>query len=148
MLARASSITTTGRYRHEGCGSRARPPDGPRARSRRLRPGQRRRRLSRLHRTQARRPRIGPRRSHTQAIAPPNGLVIYSVSGTAIPNDDGFWVSLSGAGYDLAKTLFNGIITIQSNVDPAKSTLTYVKQSLNTSSIVILTGTPELKACP
>ena len=84
----------------------------------------------------------------SQAISPPNGLIIYSVSGTAIPIDDSFRISLSGAGYNSANTIFNGTFAIQLNVDPTQNTLTYARQSLDASSTLILTGTPELKACP
>jgi hypothetical protein len=85
----------------------------------------------------------------SQAVAPPHGLVIFGVSGTAISNADGFWLSLTGAGYDLAKTVFNGTLGIQLSADPAKNALTYVKQSLDgTSDPLIVTGIPEIKPCP
>src|SRR5262245_59410199 len=84
----------------------------------------------------------------SQPITPPASLVIYSVTGAAIPNEDGFWVSLKGAGYDLARTVFNGTFAIQASADPAKNSLTYAKQSLDGSSTVVFTGTPELRVCP
>ena len=84
----------------------------------------------------------------SQAVAPPNGLVIYGVSGSAIPNADGFFVSLLGTGYDLAKAVFVGMFAMQLSADPAKNTLTYAKQSLDATSTQIVTGVPELKPCP
>ena len=84
----------------------------------------------------------------SQAIAPPNGLVTYGVSGSAIVNADGFWISLVGTGYDLAKTVFLGTFGLQLSADPAKNTLTYAKQSLDAASTQIVTGVPELKTCP
>ena len=76
----------------------------------------------------------------SQPIAPPNGLVVYAVSGTAIPNADGFWVSLGGAGYDLAKNVFSGTFGIQLSADPAKNTLAYSKRSLDGTSTSVVTG--------
>jgi hypothetical protein len=86
----------------------------------------------------------------SQAIAPPNGLVIYSVIGAAIANPDGFWLSLVGTGYDLAKTVFIGTFGLQLSADPAKNTLTYAKQSLDATApqVVNLTGAVEVKNCP
>jgi hypothetical protein len=84
----------------------------------------------------------------SQAVAPPNGLVIYSVSGSAIPNTDGFWISLTGAGYDLAKAVFIGTFAVQLSADPAKNTLTYAKQTLDAASTQIVTAAPEVKTCP
>ena len=84
----------------------------------------------------------------SQSSSPPNGLIIYSVSGTAIVIDDSFRVSLSGAGYNTADTIFNGTFALTLKADATQNTLTYSRQSLDASSPVILTGTPELKACP
>ena len=84
----------------------------------------------------------------SQPISPPASLVTYSVSGTAIPNADGFWLSLVGTGYDLAKTVFIGMIGAQLSADPSKNSLTYAKQSLDAASTVTFTRTPEIKACP
>jgi hypothetical protein len=84
----------------------------------------------------------------SQAIAPPNGLVVYAVSGTAIPNTDGFWVSVTGAGYDLAKSVFEGTFAIQLSADPAKNTLAYAKRSLDGASTSVVTGAAEVVTCP
>jgi hypothetical protein len=84
----------------------------------------------------------------SQAIAPPNGLVIYAVSGTAIPNTDGFWVSVAGAGYDLAKSVFEGTFAIQLSADPTKNTLAYAKRSLDGTSTSVVTGAAEVTTCP
>ncbi|HMH50602.1 MAG TPA: hypothetical protein VK548_10245 [Candidatus Acidoferrum sp.] len=84
----------------------------------------------------------------SQAIAPPNGLVVYAVSGTAIPNADGFWVSLTGAGYDLAKSVFHGTFAIQLSADPAKNTLAYAKRSLDGTTTSVVTGAAEVVSCP
>ena len=84
----------------------------------------------------------------SQAVSPPNGLVIYSVSGSAITNADGFWVSLVGTGYDLAKTVFLGTFGLQLSADPAKNTLTYAKQSLDAAAPQVVTAVPEIKPCP
>ena len=84
----------------------------------------------------------------SQAIAPPNSLVVYAVSGNAITNADGFWVSVGGAGYDLAKNVFSGTFGIQLSADPAKNTLAYAKRSLDGTSTTIVTGTAEVTTCP
>jgi hypothetical protein len=84
----------------------------------------------------------------SQAVAPPNGLVVYAVSGTAIPNADGFWVSVTGAGYDLAKSVFDGTFGIQLSADPTKNTLAYSKRSLDGTSTSVVTGAAEVTTCP
>ena len=84
----------------------------------------------------------------SQAIAPPNSLVVYAVSGNAIPNTDGFWVSVGGAGYDLAKNVFSGTFAIQLSADPAKNTLAYAKRSLDGTSTSVVTGAAEVTTCP
>jgi hypothetical protein len=76
----------------------------------------------------------------SQPIAPPNSLVVYGVSGTAIPNADGYWLALTGVGYDLAKQLFNGTFAIQLSTDSPKNTLAYVKRSLDGASQTVLIG--------
>jgi hypothetical protein len=83
----------------------------------------------------------------SQAIAPPGGLVVYAVAGAAIPNTDGWWVSLEGAGYDLAGTVFRGTFALQVGDDPEKSTISYTKQSLDGSSSSTLTGAVEVIPC-
>src|SRR2546427_4549408 len=84
----------------------------------------------------------------SQAIAPPNSLVIYAVSGAAIPNADGFWLSLTGAGYDLAKNVFGGTFGIQLSADPTKNTLAYAKRSLDGTSTSVVTAGAEVTTCP
>jgi hypothetical protein len=84
----------------------------------------------------------------TQAVAPPAGLIIYAVSGTAIHNADGIWVSLGGSGYDEAKTIFRATIAGQLSLDPAKNRVAYVRQNLDGSSPVTLNGVPQITACP
>lgn len=85
----------------------------------------------------------------SQAIAPPGSLVIYSVTGTAIPNTAGWWISLEGAGYDRAQTIVRGTFGIQFNTDnTSPHTLSYTKQSLDGSSSSTLTGVAEIRACP
>jgi hypothetical protein len=84
----------------------------------------------------------------SQAVAPPAGLVTYAVSGTAIPNADGFFLSLVGTGYDLARTVFVGMLGIQLSADPAKNTLTYAKQSLDAATTQLVTRVPEIVPCP
>src|SRR5262245_4599410 len=49
----------------------------------------------------------------SQAIAPPNGLVVYGVAGTAIGAVDGVFASLTGVGLDLAQNPFSGTFAIQ-----------------------------------
>ena len=84
----------------------------------------------------------------SQPIAPPNGVVVYGVSGTAIRTVDGFRLSLTGVGSDLAQNLFNGTFAIQLSVDPTKNTLTYAKRSLDGTSNTVLTGAAEVVSCP
>lgn len=84
----------------------------------------------------------------TQPVSPPGSEVIYGVSGTAIPNADGYWVSLVGTGYDLAKTVFVGMLGLQLSTDPAKNTLTYAKQSLDAATTQLVTRVPVIQDCP
>jgi hypothetical protein len=84
----------------------------------------------------------------SQPVSPPSNLVTYAVSGTAIPNADGFWLSLTGTGYDLARTVFIGMIGIQLSADEAKNSLTYAKQSLDAATTQTVTRIPEVKDCP
>jgi hypothetical protein len=83
----------------------------------------------------------------TQAVAPPNGTIVYSVGGSALQNADGFWLSLGGAGYNLANDLFNGLFAIQLSDDPAKRKLTYQKISADGPPPTVFTGTPEITSC-
>jgi len=82
-----------------------------------------------------------------QTVSPPNGEIVYSVSGTAIPNADGFWISLTGAGYNTAKEVVAGLFAIQLSDDAAKQALTYFKQDLEGSPPTLVTRTPQLKTC-
>lgn len=84
----------------------------------------------------------------SQPIAPPGSLIIYSVAGTASPNDDGWWLALEGAGYDLAGTVFRGTFAIQLGADPSKNTFSYTKQPLDGSAPSTITGTAEIIPCP
>ena len=84
----------------------------------------------------------------SQSIAPPNSVVVYGVSGTAIRTVNGFWLSLTGVGSDLAQNLFNGTFAIQLSVDPAKNTFAYAKRSLDGTSNTVLTGAAEVTTCP
>jgi hypothetical protein len=84
----------------------------------------------------------------SQPVSPPASLVTYAVTGSAVPNADGYWVSLVGTGYDLAKTVFVGMIGIQLSADEAKNSLTYAKQSLDAATTQTFTRVPEIKACP
>jgi hypothetical protein len=80
-------------------------------------------------------------------VAPPGNLIIYAISGTAIPNADGFWVSLSGTGYDVAKTVFRGTFTAQLSVDPSKNTFSYTRQNLDGSGASTSTSTLPITLC-
>jgi hypothetical protein len=82
-----------------------------------------------------------------QPIAPPNGLIVYAVSGTGIANEDGTWYSLDGAGYNLDKELFYGVFSLQLSSDPTKNTLTLVSQSTDGSFDSTFTGTPQIQRC-
>jgi hypothetical protein len=84
----------------------------------------------------------------SQPIAPPGGLIIYAVTGVAIPNADGMWVSLTGTGYDLAKTLYRGTFAAQLSADPAKNTFSYTRQNLDGSGAVTSTSTLPIITCP
>jgi hypothetical protein len=85
----------------------------------------------------------------TQAITPLNAIIVYSLVGTAIPNADGFWLSLSGAGYNVADQVFNGLFAMQLNSgDPTKSTLTYSRQDLEGSPPTVVVRTPQITPCP
>src|SRR5437867_3082793 len=55
----------------------------------------------------------------SQPVSPPGNLIVYAVSGVAISNVDGFWVSLVVSGYDLAKTSYRRTIAVQLSMDPA-----------------------------
>ncbi len=82
-----------------------------------------------------------------QPVSPPAGLIIYAVSGAAIPNTDGVWVSLSGTGYDQAKTLYHGTIAVQLSTDPSKQTLSFTRQNLDGSGAATSTGVPQVATC-
>lgn len=84
----------------------------------------------------------------SQSVAPPNSVVVYGVAGTAIRTVDGFWLSLTGVGADLAQNLFNGTFAVQLSVDPAKNTLTYAKRSLDGTSSTTITGAADVVSCP
>lgn len=84
----------------------------------------------------------------SQAISPPNGFIVYSVSGTAILNDDSFWISLLGAGFNLANDVFHGTFALRLKSDFTQNSLTYARQALDGSPPVVLTGLPKLQACP
>ena len=84
----------------------------------------------------------------SQPVAPPSSVVVYGVAGTAIRTVDGFWLSLTGVGSDLAQNVFNGTFAIQLSVDPTKNTLTYAKRSLDGTSNTVLTGAAEVVTCP
>jgi len=84
----------------------------------------------------------------SQPIAPPSSVIVYGVAGTAIRTVDGFWLSLTGVGADLAQNAFNGTFAIQLSADPAKNTLTYAKRSLDGTSNTVLTGVAEVVTCP
>ena len=84
----------------------------------------------------------------SQPIAPPNGVVVYAVAGTAVRTVDGFFVSLTGVGLDLAQNAFNGTFAIQLSADPARNTLTYAKRSLDGTSNTVLNGAAEVVTCP
>ena len=83
----------------------------------------------------------------SQSIAPPGSLIIYGVTGVAIPNADGTWVSLTGTGYDLAKTLYRGTFAAQLSADPAKNTFSYTRQNLDGSGAVTSTSTLPIITC-
>lgn len=84
----------------------------------------------------------------SQAVSPPASQVVYAVSGSAVPNADGYFLSLVGTGYDLAKTVFVGMIGIQLSAEPAKNTLTYAKQSLDAATTQVVTRVPQIVTCP
>ena len=83
----------------------------------------------------------------SQSVAPPSSVVVYGVAGTAIPTVDGFFLSLTGVGADLAQNLFNGTFAVQLSTDPAKNTLTYAKRSLDGTSNATITGAAEVVSC-
>ena len=84
----------------------------------------------------------------SQSVAPPSGVIFYGVAGTALRTVDGFFLSLTGVGADLAQTLFNGIFAVRLSADPARNTLTYVKRSLDGTSNAPITGAAEVVSCP
>ena len=84
----------------------------------------------------------------SQSVAPPSSVIIYGVAGTALRMVDGFWLSLTGVGADLAQNAFDGTFAIRLSVDPTKSTLTYAKRSLDGTSNTVLTGAAEVVSCP
>ena len=84
----------------------------------------------------------------SQPVAPPAGLIVYAVSGTAIANTDGIWASLIGAGYDQAKNLYRGTFAVQLSLDMSKNILSYTRQNLDGSGSITLTGAPEVTGCP
>lgn len=84
----------------------------------------------------------------SQPIGPPSSVVVYGVARTALRTVDGFFVSLTGAGTDLAQNVFNGTFALQLSADPAKNTLTYSKRSLDGTSNTVLTGAAEVATCP
>ena len=81
-----------------------------------------------------------------QSVA--SSVIIYGVAGTALRTVDGFWLSLTGVGADPAQNLFNGTFAVQLSADPAKSTLTYAKRSLDGTSNTTITGAAEVVSCP
>ena len=78
----------------------------------------------------------------------PGSVVVYGVTGTALRIVDGFFVSLTGVGLDLAQNAFNGTFAIQLSADPALNTLTYAKRSVDGTSNTVLSGTAEFVTCP
>ena len=85
--------------------------------------------------------------SFSQPISPPGSLIVYAVSGVGIPNADGTWVSLSGTGYDLAKTLYRGTFAAQTSNDPTKSLFSYTRENLDGSGSVTSTSTIPIAPC-
>jgi hypothetical protein len=83
----------------------------------------------------------------TQAVAPPNGIIVYSLGGSALQNADGFWLSLGGAGYNEANEVFNGLFAIQLSDDAAKKKLTYQKIGPEGPPPTVFTGIPEITTC-
>jgi hypothetical protein len=84
----------------------------------------------------------------SQPVAPPGSLIVYAVTGVAIPNEDGTWVSLTGTGYDLAKTVYRSTFTAQLSADPSKNTFSYTRQNLDGSGAVTSTSTLPIIPCP
>lgn len=81
-----------------------------------------------------------------QALGSPNGSIVYAVSGTGIPNEDGIWYSLDGAGYNLDKEFVYGVFGVQLSGDPTKNTLTLMSQNAD-GSVDMFTGTPQVERC-
>jgi len=71
---------------------------------------------------------------------PPGSLIVYSISGAASQNTNGWWLSLEGLGYDLAQTSYRGSIAIQLSSDLSNNTFTYSHEKLDGSSLLTTTG--------
>lgn len=85
--------------------------------------------------------------SFSQPVSPPGSLIVYAVSGAAIPNADGIWASLSGTGYDLAKNVYRGTFTAQLSSDALKNTFSYTRQNLDGSGSATSTSSIPLTVC-
>ena len=83
----------------------------------------------------------------SQPVAPPGSLIIYAVTGVAIPNTAGTWVSLEGAGYDLARTLYHGTFAAQVSNDVSQSLFSYTRTNIDGSGAVTSTSTIPIVPC-
>ena len=79
----------------------------------------------------------------------------YGVSGTAIPNPQGYWLSLIGTGYYGSYGALGAPVTlirigIQLSQDPTKNSITFAEQSLNpTDSLrTLINGVAAITPCP
>ena len=70
----------------------------------------------------------------------PMSVIVYSVSGAASQNVNGWWLSLEGLGYDLAQTPYRGFMAIQLSSDFSNNTFTYSHEQLDGSSLLTLKG--------
>lgn len=84
----------------------------------------------------------------SQPVSPPGNLIVYAVTGVAIPNTDGVWVSLGGTGYDVARTLYRGAFAAQVSADPSTNTFSYTRQNLDGTGAVTSTSTLPITPCP
>jgi hypothetical protein len=84
----------------------------------------------------------------TQAVAPPNGILVYAVSGSAIPNAAGYWVQLTGTGYNAADEVFFTTIAIQLAGNPADNRITLTRHPIgDASALSVFTGVPQIVPC-
>jgi hypothetical protein len=85
--------------------------------------------------------------SYQSTTTPPGSIIVYSVSGAASSTGEGWWLSLSGLGYDLARNPYRGEVAILLGSEPGSYTFTYSHEKLDGSAQLAKTGLLTFVAC-